>query len=254
MIESFIKGKTLTEAYHKALIELHTNGEIVDCPDYSQIQKEMSMTIVIEEPTAEPRISRLIIGGPHELMQYEMEISDGILDFIVGAGEHTWSYTYHNRYAHQMPFIISELKRNKYTRRAIMSIRDFDIDSKCDDPACLQSIQYFIRNESLHCKVLFRSNDLPEAFFYNAFALIRLQEVVAAELQIPVGTYCHRANSMHCYEKDFKLLEGFMKGRRTRCEEDLTYNYQDFYKELMEDELGSIMKMVAEQKEKYGIM
>jgi thymidylate synthase len=254
MIESFVSERTLTEAYHNALIELYTKGETVDCPDYAQLQKELSMTVVVQEPTAEPRISRLIIGGAHELMQYEMEILDGILDFMIGAGEHTWEYTYHDRYARQMPFILSELKRNPFTRRAIINTRDFDVDSANSDPACLQSIQYFIREGSLHCKVLFRSNDLPEAFFFNAFALIRLQETVAAELRIPIGTYCHRANSMHCYEKDFKLLEGYMNGIRTRAEKDLTYNYEDFYKELMEDEIQSIMAMVANQKEKYGIL
>ncbi|MCL2003867.1 MAG: thymidylate synthase [Oscillospiraceae bacterium] len=253
MRESFVAGRTLPEAYHNALTDLHENGDIVDCPDYDQLQKESSMTVFVEEPTAEPRISRLIIGGAHELQQYEMEVLDGILDFMIGAGEHTWEYTYHNRYAGQLPFIIEELKRNLYSRRAIMSIRDFAVDSENKDPACLQSIQFFFRDGKLHSKILFRSNDLPEAFFYNAFALIRLQEKVAAELNVPVGSYCHRSNSMHCYEKDFQLLANYISGIQTRDRADLTYNYEDFYKELMEEEIPSIMKMVADQKAKYGI-
>ena len=67
MKEIFVAGKTLPEAYHNALKELYENGETVDCPDYGQLQKECSMTICVEEPLAEPRISRLIIGGAHEL-------------------------------------------------------------------------------------------------------------------------------------------------------------------------------------------
>jgi len=31
----------------------------------------------------------------------------------------------------------------------------------------------------------------------------------------------------------------------------LTYDYKDFFKELMEEEIPSIMKMVEEQKAKY---
>ena len=253
MKEIFVTGKTLPEAYHNALKELYENGDIVDCPDYDQLQKESSITVFVENPTAEPRISRLIIGGAHELQQYEMEMLDGILDFMIGADENTWEYTYHDRFAHQLPFIINELKRNPYSRRAIMNIRDFEVDSANNDPACLQSMQFFIREGKLHFKILFRSNDLPEAFFYNAFAFIRLQEKVAAELGIPVGSYTHRANSMHCYEKDFGLLDGYINGIKTRDEEDLTYDYEDFYKDLMEEEIPSIMDMVADQKGKYGV-
>ena len=209
------------------------------------------MTVFVEKPTAEPRISRLIIGGAHELMQYEMEILDGVLDFMIGAGENVWEYTYHDRYARQLPFIVSELRRNPYSRRAVMNIRDFETDSANSDPACMQSVQYFIRDGLLHCKILFRSNDLAEAFFYNAFALIRLQEKVAAELGVGVGTYTHRSNSMHCYEKDFEMLAGYVKGMDERPALDLTYNYEGFFKELMEDEIPSIMKMVEEQRAKY---
>jgi len=257
MKEIFVTGKTLPEAYHNALKELYENGEIVDCPDYSQLQKECSMTVFVENPIAEPRVSRLIIGGAHEIQQYELEILDGILDFMINAGENTWEYTYHDRYAYQVPFIISELKRNPYSRRAIMNIRDFEVDSANNDPACMQSIQYFIRDDgasgcrALHCKILFRSNDLPEAFFYNAFALIRLQEKIAAELGVEVGTYAHRSNSMHCYEKDFDLIAGYIKGINERPVENLTYNYEEDFKEMMEEEIPSIMKMVEEQKAKY---
>ena len=253
MRECFICGKTLPEAYHKALLELHKNGDVVDCPDYNQLQKELSMTICVEQPVSEPRISRFIIGGAHELQQYEMEMLDGILDFMIGTSKEAWEYTYHERYAYQLPFIVDELKRNPYSRRAIMNIRDFETDSANNDPACMQSIQFFIRENALHCKILFRSNDLPEAFFYNAFALIRLQEKVAAELGVGVGTYTHRANSMHCYEKDFNMLDGYIKGIEERPIEELTYEYDGFFKDLMEEEIEAVMAMVADQKSKYNI-
>jgi thymidylate synthase len=243
MKEIFVSGETLPEAYHKALVELVDNGEIVGCPDYNQLQKECSMTVVIEKPVKEPRISRLIIGGHHELQQYVMEMLDGILDFKIGDGN-CWEYTYHVRYANQMPFILSELTRNPLSRRAIMNIRNFEVDSKNADPACMQSIQFFIRDDRLHMKVLFRSNDLPEAFFFNAFALIKLQEKVAALLAVEVGTYTHRSNSMHCYEKDFAMLGRFAEGIKTKGIEDLTYEYEGFYEKMMEEEIPSIMKQV----------
>jgi thymidylate synthase len=119
---------------------------------------------------------------------------DGILDFKINAG---WDYTYHDRFSKYMPFVIAELRRNRESRRAVISIRDNEVDSRNKDPACMQSIQYFIRDNKLDCMIFFRSNDLPEAFFFNAFGLIMLQEKVATELGVAVGTYTHRSNSMH---------------------------------------------------------
>jgi thymidylate synthase len=246
MKEIFINENNLTSAYHSAIYALWEEGEISDCPDYNQKQKECSMTVVIGNPTLEPRISKLIIGGAFELQQYELEVLDGILDFKIGQGT-AWEYTYHQRYAYQIPFIMSELKRNPDTRRAVINIRDFKVDGSNSHPACLQSIQYFIRNNKLDCCVLFRSNDLPEATFFNMWALIKLQEKIAKELNVGMGTYTHRANSMHCYEKDFKLLDGYIKGIKERSE-DLTYEYEGFYKDLMEEAIPQIMKNVEELK------
>lgn len=248
MKEVFITAETLPEGYHKALAALQDMGEQVGCPDYSQEQKELSMTVCIERPTKEPRVSRLIIGGHYEMQQYVLEILDGILDFEIGKPD-MWEYTYHDRYIKQLPFILGELRRNPLTRRAIINIRDFEVDSKNADPACMQSMQFFIREGALHMKVLFRSNDLPEAFFFNAFALIKLQEKIAAELGVSVGSYTHRANSMHCYEKDFKMLENFAASVRSKSFEDLTYEYEGFYKDLMEETIPEIMEKVKRLKE-----
>ena len=245
MQEIFIQGHNLTEAYHRALYELETKGAVLDCSDWNQKQKECAMTIHIEEPAAEPRISKLIIGGPYDLQRYVMELVDGILDFKINAG---WDYTYHDRFIKYLPFVISELKRNKESRRAVISIRDNETDSRNKDAACMQSIQYFIRDGKLDCMVLFRSNDLPEAFFFNAFALIMLQEKVAGELGVGIGTYTHRSNSMHCYEKDFPLLTNFVKAINEKQSGDICYDYLDDWDELMKGEIPGINKLVEELK------
>jgi thymidylate synthase len=158
MKEIFVEGRTLPEAYHNGFLALYEQVALLSCSDWGQMQKEVSMTFAVDEALAEPMVSRLYIGGFYELQQYVMEILDGILDFKIGEGN-CWEYTYHDRYARQLPFILAELRRNPDTRRAIMNIRDFEVDSKNADPACLQSIQYFIREGKLHCKVMMRSND-----------------------------------------------------------------------------------------------
>ncbi len=228
MIETLIAGRTLPEAYHAALRELDEHGELSPCPDYNTTQKELSMTMVVSEPLAEPMISRFFTGGYRELEQYRQEMLDGILDFEVEQGK--WPYTYHSRMVAQIPLVIKELRRNPDSRRAVIDVRDWGQDMGSNDPACLQNIQFFIRSGSLHCKALFRSNDACKAAFMNAFALIMLQKRIADELDVPMGSYTHRANSFHCYERDFPVLEGYI---RRMSEGEVSYNYAGEWEEMM---------------------
>ena len=203
------------------------------------------MTFVVTEPLAEPMISRLFFGDPRSLEQYRQEMLDGIMDFEIERGN--WVYTYHQRYANQFPFIVEELKRNPWSRRAVMDIRSPE-DMGSEDPACWQHAQYFIRDGALHCKILFRSNDACKASFMNAFALILLQKKLADALGVPMGTYTHRANSFHCYARDFDLLSAYIQ--RIRSGDDLEYDYEGDWDELMEEQRPAIAELVRQQREK----
>jgi len=265
MKEIFVKGKSLPDAYHRAISALHDEGDVLTSSDWDQMQKEVSMTFVAEEPLAEPMVSKLYIGGFHELQQYVMEILDGILDFKVGDG---WDYTYHDRMARfplaprdgepeappfdQIDFVIRELKRQPDSRRAVISVRDNNVDPFSPDPACLQHIQYFIRDGLLHCKVLMRSNDAPKASFMNAFAFIMLQKSIAGELGVGVGPYTHRANSYHAYSRDFSMMEQYADAIKNRPADEIAYHYTEFYKELMEENIPSIIDMVEALRKKRG--
>lgn len=251
MLDFDASGRTLPEAYHTALYKLRWFGAKADCADWNTTQLECAMTMNVLEPLTEPMISRCFIGGAEELQQYVMEMLDGILDFEVEKGN--WAYTYHQRYADQYQFVIDELKRNPSSRRAVMVIRDKENDMYSDDPACWNHAQYFIRDGKLDCMVLFRSNDACKATFMNAFALIMLQKRIADELGVPVGTYSHRANSFHCYEKDWPLLNGYVSRIEYSWdynEDDcVTYDYEGDWKEDMEDAIPTIMEKVKKLKE-----
>lgn len=247
MRDIHVTGETLPSAYHSALCDLLQWGDWVQCSDWGTRALEVSATMTVLNPLKEPMISKFFIGGPRELQQYCMEMLDGILDFEVEKGK--WAYTYHQRYSDQIPFILQELRRNPDSRRAVMTIRDKDADMWSDDPACLQHIQYFIRQGKLDCMVLFRSNDACKATFMNAFALIMLQKRIAEELGAEVGIYVHRANSFHCYEKDRARLEAFM-GRLHKPRPQLTYYYEGDWQEEMEEYIPEILEEVEELKKR----
>jgi thymidylate synthase len=249
--EIFVEGINLPDAYHKALVALKDNGTELDCQDYNTRQLECSMTVYIKQPTTEPRISKLFYDGAQGLQKYVGEMVDGSMDWIIGKTP-SYHYTYHSRFAPYLQATIDELYRSPSTRRAIISVRDNAFDTNTSNPSCLQSLQFFIREEKLDLQVLFRSNDLPEAFFENAFALIRLQEIVADSLNIPVGTYTHRSNSMHCYEKNFASLEGMCKRIKNEPLDELCFFYKGDYEDQMLEEMPNIEKFINDLKRKYG--
>ena len=256
MKEFFIEGNNLTDAYHKAIEKVWVKGEEVNHTT------ECAMTIHIKNPLQEPMISKLFFGGPYDLERYRQEMLDGILDFEVDKG--AWEYTYHDRmvnypvdsrkfpeihlghtFINQIDFVINELKNNPTSRRAVIDIRNNSDDCGSEDPTCLQHIQYMIRNNKLDCFVLFRSNDAAKASFMNMFALILLQKRIADEIGVEVGTYTHRANSFHIYERDYNLVKGYM---RKLAEGDCCYNYIGEWDELMEESQHEIDHLIYQLK------
>lgn len=264
MKDLFIEGRTLPEVYHAAILRMFDEGQLADCEDWATVmgekQRECRMTLHIEEPLAEPRMSKLAICGPKELRQYELEVTDGIMDFAADVvkedgtplEDYTYSHRMHNPFD-QVAFVVEDLRRSSSSRRAIIGIRDNVVDHKLSNPACLQNMQFFIRNGKLDCCVMFRSNDFAQAFFMNAWAFIRLQEKIAAELGIPVGTYSHTSNSMHVYEKNFAMFEGYVTQIKERTHEELTYNYEDVFKDMMEEYDDEIVEGFERIKASYGI-
>lgn len=230
-----VNGTTLPETYHKALVWLDANAE-----------KEITVMMKVLNPLQEPMISKCGIFGYRELEQYRQEMLYGILDFEVERGN--WHYTYHQRMANWKQGVIDELKRDPASRRAVIAIRDNEADMKSGDPACLQTLQYMIRDGELHCWVMFRSNDAVKACFMNMFALVMLQKEFADALGVPVGSYTHIATSWHCYPQDEERLRSFVKGiAKGEC----AYNYEGHWEELMEAEKPAIDEMVEEQYRKY---
>lgn len=263
MREIPVIGQSLTAAYHNALYAMYYGGEKVDCPAWNTRTLEAALTMMVMEPLSEPRISKFFPGTPYDLEKYRQEMLDGIMDFKVGDG---WDYTYHSRMTYyptanvlraskigyeskwmhrdQLKFVVKELKKDPNSRRAVIDTRSVYFDTISEDPACLQHIQYFIRNGKLDCSVLFRSNDLLEATFMNAYALICLQERIAGELGVAVGTYTHRANSCHVYEKDWERFCVAVARIDSTSLDKLSYRYDGDWDELMRDEQPRIKKFV----------
>lgn len=112
----------------------------------------------------------------------------------------------------QWDYVKEELHRDPDSRRAVIHIRtpDDSIISSKDVP-CTLALQFFIRNERLHLHVNMRSSDIILGLAYDVPAFTTMQEILANELGIDLGEYVHTSNSLHCYERDFVMLNDIVE-------------------------------------------
>lgn len=116
------------------------------------------------------------------------------------------NYGYQWKRNNQIGYIIDELKKDNYSRRAVISIYDGKEHDKYKlDTPCTCYIQFQIINNELCMSVYMRSNDLVFWFCNDQYQFSMLQEKIAIELWIPVGWYYHHATNFHIYEKHYKM-------------------------------------------------
>ncbi len=187
----------------------------------------------------------------------------------------------------QIEHIAEQLAKAPHTRRAQAITWKVWEDRSCDDPACLQSVWCRITGDELgvggeelgvggressgagvssqgtanpqpptpnpqllllNMNVRFRSNDAYKAAMMNMFALVQLQQRIAARVAelsgrpIGLGRYCHIADSYHIYGFNLKEFEArFLGAMERRTFEQRTIRYEDV-RDLMEGARPQILE------------
>lgn len=113
-----------------------------------------------------------------------------------------WQWSRNN----QLQYVIKELQRDRYSRRAVLSIYDGkEHQEYSKDTPCTLSIQFYYTpdSEKLHMTVIMRSNDLWFGFCNDAYCFLKLHELVANSLKSQQGYYVHYAQNLHIYERHY---------------------------------------------------
>ena len=112
--------------------------------------------------------------------------------------------------------VLGELCEQPNSRRAVMIYtrpsmwEDYDSDGMSDF-MCTNAVQYMIRWGRLHAIVQMRSNDVW-AGFRNDFAWQKhVLDMLATDLSVEPGEIYWNVGSLHCYERDFYLIDWFDK-------------------------------------------
>jgi thymidylate synthase len=277
----FVTGKTLAEAYEKALLELYNNGirfkTQYDKPG-DPLSIDSTMNITILEPLTDPMIHRAFPGGIDNLREYVMELmglKDHWVKNINDSEDTRWEYTYHGRLAaygawrelvegksqqvgffkiNQVETVIDKLSRQPYTRQAQMITWMPNLDNECFDPPCLQSLWYRIIEDEegvwwLNCNVRFRSNDAWGASFMNMFGFINFnRNVIAAGInertgkKVELGRMNWHADSYHIYGKDIGTAKELLFDRVDTIKfSDRTFNFHDEFIQEIYNEAESVV-------------
>ncbi len=263
-----VEADCIARAWEESLVELDRNG----CSISTQYDKpgdppskDATMIITIEDPLGEPMIHKDFPGGLEDLQEYVMEVCEGIKDHLLrdpnDPADTRWEYTYHKRLtAYDVPALgmcdqietmCRKLAEAPHTRRAQAATWKVWEDNSCYDPPCLQSVWCRINDgedgPALSMNVRFRSNDAYKAAFMNIFALVQLQQRVAARIselsavKVKIGRYCHIADSYHIYGSYFREFQGRFQGAlERRTFEQRTIRYEDV-REIMEEARPAIL-------------
>lgn len=123
--------------------------------------------------------------------------------------------------------IIERLKKSIYSRRAIALTWQIEKDIKSAQPPCLVSVQALAQENKLYLTAYFRSNDMFAAWPQNALALRKMQDAIAKEVGITMGSLTTISCSAHIYEQDFEAAESIIKryADSLKCEWDSRGNF-----------------------------
>jgi thymidylate synthase len=106
-----VEGNSLAETWERAMLRLYESGaRIATQYDKPGDPKSIDATMIInvKHPDAEPRIHKSFPGGVEDLVEYDLEVNQGVKDSWVRNPENPldtrWEYTYHGRiFDRQMP-------------------------------------------------------------------------------------------------------------------------------------------------------
>lgn len=109
--------------------------------------------------------------------------------------------------ANQWDRLLRLLQTDPESRRAVLTLHSPTrlLTADVKDSPCALALQFLVRSGRVDAVGFMRSNDAIWGLPYDVFLFTMLQELLAAQLGLELGSYTHLAGSMHLYERHFEL-------------------------------------------------
>lgn len=120
----------------------------------------------------------------------------------------------------QIENVVRVLKRSRSSRRAVAQIFSasdlaqaafWNKQEEEPEVPCTCVLQFAIRQDVLCVTTYMRSNDAFKGLPHDIFAFTMIQELVAREMGIDVGSYRHAVGSLHLYEENLDSADAYLK-------------------------------------------
>jgi thymidylate synthase len=127
---------------------------------------------------------------------------------VPGTNEVNSNYGYFWKLNDQLQRAITELRFNPQSRRAIVVHYDInELDRYKYDTPCNDVLNFYIKDGKLHLSVFARSIDLVYGFCNDQYTFAKLMEMVAYQLEIPVGEMHWMVTNLHIYPRHYDMLK-----------------------------------------------
>ena len=213
-----INARNANDALGQGIKLIQEQGEVVESRVGSTLEIPMPVATVYHNPWERVLLSKVrdanpffhlmeamwIIAG-REDVKFLTEFNKRMADYSDDGEVFNAPYGFRLRDefgVDQLQSIIEILRDNPNSRQAVAQIwNPADLNNTTTkDKACNMSIVFRIRNGELCVTVYNRSNDMIwGAYGANVVQFSMIQEYVAAQLGLPLGTYTQVSNSYHIY-------------------------------------------------------
>ena len=193
---------TFADAWEQSLVYLLTNGKAVDTQRGMRALELTNVILKITNPIASPISSKYGFGIKF-IEEYVKDLENG----YKGVSLSDRIYRYGEERINQLEKIVCLLKKDPYSRRAIIDLWLTKQDSESFHPPCPVSFQFYIRDSLLHMTSILRSNDVWMAAIPDMIAFTRLQKEIAEQVGVEIGSYNQLSISYHIYECDIIIAK-----------------------------------------------
>ena len=224
MADTHLRGQTLDDLMRLAIEEIQSNGERIK-PSKGWCTEVTGVLLELTNPLA--RVSRTETRGKPfsslgELCWYLAKTND--LEFIEyylpeykksseqgliygGYGPRLFDWNGIN----QISNVISLLRKTPNSRKAVIQLFEAsDIATAHNDTPCTCTLQFLQRGAKLNMIIYMRSNDAYWGLPHDIFCFTMLQEIIARDLNLDLGTYKHTVGSLHLYDEKKEAAQRFL--------------------------------------------
>jgi thymidylate synthase len=210
----FIRGRSITDAWHRGLNLIWRQGQEITDERDTKIRELLSLQVVVENPYQE-MIPPEYSWNEDRLEEYAQQLLSSEnpgFEYTYGERLRGWSAGSGSR-VDQIENVILRLKASPSTRRATAVTWIPPLDETRDEVPCMIVDDFKLRDGRLNLSVFFRSHDFAGAYPANLYGLARVLEHVSSEVGAKPGSISTTSASAHIYEHDWDWVRKMILGK-----------------------------------------